>query len=174
MINLEINENKLQEISKKLVAEQKHIKTALGRAIRKTAQWIRTISVREISKLTNIQQKIVRRRVRVYIEGSRQLYAKVYYGQDPIAMVWMNPKQNKRGVKAGKNFVKSAFIASIKQGGKPNVYKRVGKERFPVTKQVVEIENESNTVINDHVFDGFEKKFFEIFERELRWETSKN
>lgn len=81
----------------------------------------------------------------------------------------------KKGVKAGKIFREGAFIAPIKSSTKNKfqVFKRVGKKRLPIKKQVVEIDKQVTSAIENTVLGQIPDKMISNLQQELRWELSK-
>ena len=134
--------------------------------------------MRGLSQHLAVQQKVIRRRLKSFRlqrkAGGSEIT--VWYGLDPIALIYLKAKQNKRpggGVRAyGGRFVKSAFIAAGKNG-KEQVFKRRGKARLPVDKQRADIEDKAGTYIEDQLVGTaeFEARFFKTFEHELQWRT---
>lgn len=176
MIDLEIDAKSLERIATDLVATEAQAQKALNSALGKMAVWLRGRSVKELSPALQIQQKVLRRRLKTFrlrrsANGSE---ITVWYGLDPIALVYLQAKQNKQGVRAyGGRFVKSAFIAKGRNDNR-QVFKRRGAARLPLDKQVADIDDKANTYIEDRLLGTaeFEAQFYKIFEHELQWRTS--
>lgn len=171
MISTEIDARDLDRLVVELAATHEQVKRALNSTLRKMAAWVRTRSVRGLSKELGIKQKTIRRRLRSIkarptANGGAEV--KVWYGLDPIALVHLGAKQSGKGVRAsGGRFVQGAFIA------KGQVFKRKGKERLPLEKQSADIVDKSERFLDDGLLNSaaFEAQFFKTFEHELKWQT---
>lgn len=175
MIELDIDAKGIESIVRDLAATEQQATKALNTTLNKMAAWVRSKSAKGLSSSLAIQQKIIRRRLkslRLTRRGNSSQIV-VWYGLDPIALIYLQAKQTKAGVKAfGGRTVKSAFIAEG-QNGNQQVFKRRGRKRLPIDKQVENISDRAQEYIEDHVFDSaeFEARFFKIFEHELQWQT---
>ena len=114
---------------------------------------------------------------------------------EPISLIYLNPRQNKSGVRARKIFRKSAFIAPIKINDQyvykdgellKQVFKRNGvfntgiaprvgrtgrRGREQIEKQVLEIEDDINNFISGEIMFNLEEYFFKILKQELNFEV---
>lgn len=175
MIDLDIDAHGLENIIRDLAATEQQAQKALNTTLNKMAAWVRSKSAKGLSNTLSLQQKIVRRRLkslRLQRRGNSSQIV-VWYGLDPIALIYLQARQTKAGVKAyGGRMIKSAFIADGLNGNK-QVFKRRGKARLPIDKQVENIADRAEEYIEDKVFDSaeFEARFFKIFEHELQWQT---
>jgi len=175
MIDLEVSSEGLQQIQLDLAATEAQALKALNSTLTKMAAWLRSKSVKGLSANLQIQQKVMRRRLRAFRLSRHPNGGQitVWYGLDPIALIYLGARQTKGGVSAmGGRFVQSAFIANGRNGNR-QVFKRQGKKRLPIDKQKAEIEDKANTYIEDQLLgtEEFEARFFTIFERELKWRT---
>lgn len=174
MIDIEVSGEGLQQIQLDLAATDQQATKALRSTLGKMAAWLRGKSVKGLSQELAIGQKVMRRRLKSFRLTSRPGGGSitVWYGLDPIALIYLNAKQNKSGVTAmGGRFVKSGFIAPVRGGRQ--VFKRRGKARLPIDKQRAEIQDKANVYLEDQLIgtEEFEARFFTIFERELKWRT---
>lgn len=175
MLNLVVDAPDLRNVITDLAGTEAQVQKALNSTLGKMAAWLRTISAKGLSKELAIQQKVIRRRLKLFrlhrnADGSE---IKVWYGLDPVALIYMQAKQNKQGVRAyGGRFVKSAFIADGRNSNR-QVFKRRGKERLPLDKQRAEIADKASVYIEDTLLGTaeFEAQFYKIFEHELQWRT---
>lgn len=188
-IDLDFDEQQLRRVVMDLAATEDQVKKALSSTVSKMARWMRTQSVRGLSKKLQVQQKLIRSRLRNFNMRSTSdgdFSIKIWYGLNPIDFMYLNPRKTSKGVKAKKREIEGGFIAPVRGGNK--VFKRVGQKRRmtrgnyigqirqPIEKQYAPIADEAQIYIEDEVIgtDEFEKEFFKIFERELRWRTSKS
>lgn len=173
MIDLQIDAGDLDRIAGELAATEVHAAKALNSTLVKMAAWLKTKSVKGLSGHLAIQQKVIRRRLKSFRlqrkAGGSQIT--VWYGLDPIALIYLQARKANGGVKAsGGRFVPSGFIADGRNGNR-QVFKRRGKARLPIDKQRVDIEDKSTTYIEDQLLGTaeFEDRFFKTFEHELQW-----
>lgn len=175
LIDLHINAEGLQRLALELSATEAQVNKALNSTLIKMANWLRSKSIKGLSQHLAVPQKVVRTRLKSFkiqrkANGSE---ITVWYGLDPISLIHLRAKQSSDGVRAyGGRFVKSAFIANGKNG-KPPAFKRAGKERLPLVKQVVDVADKANPYIEDQLVGSaeFEAQFMKLFEHELQWRT---
>lgn len=175
MIDIEVSTEGLQQIQLDLASTEAQATKALNSTLIKMAAWLRAKSVKGLADHLSIGQKVMRRRLKSFrltrLPQGGQIT--VWYGLDPIALIYLNARQNRRGVAAmGGRFVQSGFIAPTKGGGR-QVFRRRGRARLPIDKQRADVADKANTYIEDELIgtDEFEARFFTIFERELKWRT---
>lgn len=175
MIDINIDARQLERVVVDLAATDAEVRKALSSTLRRMASWVRTRSTKGLSSELAIQQKVVRRRIkstRLQRTGDGASI-KVWYGLNPISLIYLQARQTGGGVKAsGGRFVDSGFIAKGKSGG-AQVFKRKGKGRLPIEKQKAEIESKAGGYLEGQVFNAtdFEAQFFKTFEHELKWRT---
>lgn len=174
LVNLDISALGLDRLVVELDATLDQAEKALNSTLVKMASWLRTRSVRGLSKELAIQQKVIRRRLKSFRlkKGTDGSSITVWYGLDPVAMIYLGARQTKKGVTAGKHRRDSAFIAKGANGGR-QVFKRQGKARLPIDKQVLDVNDKAETFLEDKLIGAaeFEAQFFRTFERELKWRT---
>lgn len=183
MIEIDISENSFRDVERFLDATPKQIDKAMSSTFTKLARWLTTKSVRELAKVLKLPPKEVKRRLRTFrlARSGGGKAVRVWYGLDPMGMIHLGAKQTKEGVTAfGDRFVKSAFIARGRAGrgpasdGNRQVFIREGRTRLPIKKVTVELGDQAQTYIEDHILGSYEftERFFTIFERELKWRTT--
>lgn len=157
-------------------ATEKQVKAAMRSTYGKMARWLRTQSVRGLSKKLRIQQKILRSRIRTYrlqhgFDDGEGM--KVWYGIRGIPFSRLSPRETGKGVKAsGGRFEEGAFIANMY--GRQHVLKRIGRKRVPLRMVYADISDESITYIEDTLVGTalFDAQFYKFLEHELKWRTS--
>ncbi len=172
---LKIDGDKLEQIAANFAATEKQINVACKRAISKLARHLKTVALRETSKVTGIKQAVLKKRLFVSFGGGRNT-ARLWFGLYGVPLREMNPNQNRTGVQAGKIERKHGFIQQ--RGGKTEVYRRVKLERgsenrLPIAIQTAKIDQAIKHVIEADILKAFERKFYIFFEREMKWESSK-
>lgn len=175
-INIEIDGQGIQALVDAFGATEKQVQAAMRSTYGKVAKWLRTQSVRGLSKELNIQQSILRSRLRTYRMahgiGNTGEGAKVWYGLRPIPFARLNPRETSTGVKtAGGRHEDGAFIATLH--GRKQVLKRVGRARVPLRVVYAEIADDAVVYIEDELIGSaaFDAQFYKILEHEIRWRT---
>lgn len=173
LVELDVRTDGLETIIRDLAATEAQAKKAIVSTLRKMGAWLRTRSARGLSEELKMQQKVIRRRLRQFKVQARPDGAtlKVWYGLDPVALIYLKAKQNATGVAAsGGREVKGAFIARGR-GGNLQVFKRKGNARLPIEKQSADMDIKARDFLERQVVSGaeFEAQFFRVFEHELKW-----
>ncbi|SME96442.1 hypothetical protein [Desulfovibrio gilichinskyi] len=200
--HIRVDANKLDMIAADFAATEKQIDIACKRAIAKTARHLRVVALRSVSQLTGIKQNILKKRINVSVWGKKKKTGSIWFGQMPVPLREMNPKQDGSGVTAGGVHRNHAFIANRKSDGRSGVYRRVPKRlyvekvfheseaygrisrlqlgfsdssfpQYPIVPQYESIDRIMEYVIQADVLKAFENKFYTFFEREIRWESKK-
>lgn len=147
-----------------VAATAKQVEKAAQRALVKTAQWLRTHSVRELGQELGIVQEPLRKRFKVFSRQSER-EVRFWVGLDPIGLHRLgNPSVTARGVKVNRKEYQGAFISPMKSS-QLTVYRRKGRERLPIEMVTEDIEDQARAVIErwqDRVF----ARFKELFEHE--------
>lgn len=170
MLDIRVDTSQLKLIADGFVATEKQIEKAMRSTLGKMAKWTKTRSVRGLAKDLQIPQKIIRRRVRILKKRGSSI--SIFYGQNPAAMIYLNPKKTATGVTAAGREVAGAFIAKGSHSGR-QVFKRVGKARLPIAGQEVVMKETSDRYLENEFIDSaeFAAQFYKVFEHELQWQT---
>ncbi len=176
MINFEIDSAGINRIALDIAATEDQTRKALRSTLNKMAAWLRVRSVKGMSKALEIQQRVIRRRLKAvkFQDTADGGVAKVWYGLNPVAMIYLGAKKAPGGVAAsGGRFVAGAFIAKGRGKGSPQVFKRVGKDRLPLHREEAAIQKQSSSYLEGGVVKSaeFEAQFWKTFEHELKWRT---
>ena len=187
---LEISFKKLEkQMSSAIVAEEKQIIAARTRALRKLGKRARTIIKKELSASLSVPQKYLNDRF--YISGvdPGEVSITLWIGTYNIEPHTVSkPRQQKRGVKAGKMFYKGAFFAGIYTPVKkvwirksssfydPVLYPSKSSSptksgRFPVVKAKISVEEKAKQILEEKKV-GIGMEFIKIFEQELNYEVN--
>jgi hypothetical protein len=174
MIDFEISSGDLQRLVLDLVATEAQAKKALNSTLRKMATWLKTRSLKGLSKTLQIQQKVMRRRLKSFRLKSTATGSSItiFYGLNPVALIYLQAKKGGGGIVAsGGRSVSGGFIAKTPGGGQ-QVFKRIGSARLPIAKQSADVQEPSENYL-EHQLDAaaFEAQFFKTFEHELQWQT---
>lgn len=173
-VNLDIEAQGIEQAITDLNATEGQVLQALRSTLTKMASWMRTRSVRGLSSHLQVQQKIIRRRLRTFRlkRSTDGASVTVWYGLDPISLIYLGARQTKQGVTAGKHTRPGAFIANGRNNNR-QVFKRRGKDRLPLDKQRLDVNDKASTYLEDNVIGDveFESQFYKFFEHELKWRT---
>lgn len=175
MLKIDIKTSDIERLIKDLDVDEKETIKALKMALRQTSTALKTLSLRELSKASGIQQKILRPRIKTSVR-EQGLSAVIWYGLNPVGLIRLNPRQNKSGVQAGKIFRKSAFLVSIKSKTgnlKQQVFRRLSDKRLPIEKQTVDVERIASRLVEDIIEKNYFEILFKKMEQQLKWEISK-
>jgi len=147
-------------------------------ALNKTARKLKTLGIRETADATGVTpQTLIRERYRV---GSARLARpeatiRVLLRAVPAIRLGSTKKdaigarQGERGVTAGNRSYPSAWIMESSRGGGPQVFHRLGRERFPVGVHKVVIA-ETARAINDRLVTSNSRELFNGYvTHELKW-----
>lgn len=167
MIKLDISEQGISQIVDELGATPAQCKKALRSTLSKMAKWMQTRTLKGLSAELQMQQKIIRRRLKkTNIVNTADGFAiKLWYGLNDVSLIHLGARETKKGVTAGKRKVDGAFIA------KGQVFKRKGRARLPIEKQAVTIQKQANDYLEWAISQNdFDAQFFKTFEHELKWQ----
>jgi len=145
------------------------VQAAARRAVRKTARSIQTESSRALSRELRVQQKLIRARLRLYRKGDA-LAQKVWLGLNAVAVAHLGePRRAAGGTQVGRHFFKDAFpIARYGNG----VYRRTGRERYPLELVKLDIEQTGDAVMRLAATRA-EEHLMRFLQQEVRYELSK-
>ncbi|HBO5920130.1 TPA: hypothetical protein L4657_006072 [Pseudomonas aeruginosa] len=140
---------------------------AAARALRKTAQWLRTHSSREIARELGITQSPIRHRYNIYSQSTAR-EVKLWVGLQPIGVHYLGtPRQTRTGVKVGHREYDEAFISPMKSTQRL-VFRRKGRERLPIEKVTEDWEGPAVSALERWERRALER-FMELFEQEARY-----
>ncbi|NQB39629.1 hypothetical protein BH586_03185 [Pseudomonas aeruginosa] len=140
---------------------------AAARALRKTAQWLRTHSSREIARELGITQSPIRHRYNIYSQSTAR-EVKLWVGLQPIGVHYLGtPRQTRTGVKVGHREYDEAFISPMKSTQRL-VFRRKGRERLPIEKVTEDWEGPAVSALERWERRAMER-FMELFEQEARY-----
>mgnify|MGYP001619505509 CR=1 FL=1 len=144
----------------------KKLDLAAARALRKTAQWLRTHSSREIAKALRITQSPIRHRFDVFSQATAR-EVKLWVGLRPLGVHYLGtPKQTPTGVSVGHRVYDDAFISPMKTKHRL-VWRRKGRERLPLEMVTEDWASEGVTALEKWEKRA-EQRFVELFEQEAR------
>lgn len=168
MIDWQIDARQVNQMAIDLAATENQVRLALRSTLNKMATWLRGRSAKGLSKELDVQLKVVRRRLKAikFKETPDGGMAKVWYGLNPIDLIWLAPKKTGDGITASGRQVNGGFI------GKHQVFKRVGTARLPIQKQSAPIQPPAEHYLDaGAIWRDFDAQFWKTFEHELKWRT---
>lgn len=119
---------------------------ASNRALRESARWFVSQAKKEIASQTRLPRKTLKMRAGKLVHSSIRITADL----SPIRAKFLGPlTQLKTGAKAGPFFFHGAFVATMHASRGPSVYRRKGRERFPVSEQGVPINEKTRSILEN-------------------------
>ncbi|MDX5496448.1 MAG: phage tail protein [Wolbachia endosymbiont of Nomada fabriciana] len=158
MFNIEVNEN-IERIIHNIDANKAKIELAAVRVLNKTALWLKSQAVREISEEKQIRLKVIRKRLRII--KARKSTLKVLIRAYLYDMRMRNIKQAK--IRTAFN---DAFMATMPRGYR-GIFKRVGRTALPIQEVKLPLEPEASRIIENLVNYEVERIFEKYFTHEL-------
>lgn len=165
----------IQELKRYLNATKQQVEVAARHALNKTAMWVRTRAVREISAQKNIPQKIVRERLQLSKATRKQLEASLWIGSGRTrvrASRIGKIRQTKVGAVVRGHVFEGAFVA-VMPSGDEGIYKRKTKARLPIKELKISLYRPSLEAIDRIIEQRVMERFEVLFERELNYVMSK-
>lgn len=154
------------DVERTLADLPRRLDLAAARALRKTAQWLRTHSSREIARELRITQSPLRHRYQVHSSATVR-EVKLWVGLQPISVHYLgNPRQTPTGVAVGHRKYDEAFISPMRSTQRL-VFRRKGRERLPIEKVTEDWESPAVGVL-ERWERRAQTRFFELFEQEAR------
>lgn len=154
-------------VERALADAPRKLDLAAARALRKTAQWLRTHSSREIARELGITQSPVRHRYSIYSQSTAR-EVKLWVGLEPIGVHYLGtPKQTSTGVRVGHREYADAFISPMKSSQRL-VFRRKGRERLPLEKVTEDWEAPAISTLERWEKRAMER-FMELFEHEASY-----
>jgi len=150
-------------------ASEKVLGLAAWRAAKKTRDWLMTRVRRELAALASLPQRGIKGRFR---RKNKPLadsgFAVLWIGLNPVdAARAGRPRQLKKGTRVGRHFFDKAFTAAI-YSGTNKVWRRKGRERFPVIKMTVPL-NDAMEDLLPKFQAGAERYFSSRLEHEVQY-----
>jgi hypothetical protein len=164
---LSFNVSGWAEVDRALADMPRRLDLAAARALRKTANWLRTHSTREISRELRITQSPIRHRYQIHSNATAK-EVKLWVGLRPIGVHYLGtPKQTPTGVAVGHRNYDDAFISPMRSTQRL-VFRRKGRERLPIEKVTEDWEGEGLGAL-ERWERRAQVRFFELFEQEARY-----
>lgn len=168
---IDIDPAALEALGKKLHLDAQQMRLAYARALRRTANTIRSGASKGLKARLGLRTtKRLRRRIkakRLKVEGGAAAW-EIWFGQNdwPVDDFGAGPTQTESGVSVGGASLPGAFI--VHSGGSTRVLRRVGRSRLPLEALGVPVKATMDEFIESEVFDQVDEVFFRYFDHELR------
>lgn len=183
MIDLRIDALQLNVLLSEIGATDEQVRKALRSTVGKMSNWLRTRAGRAIRKETGLKMDHLRRRLKaIKLKNAPNGAAGgLWIGLNAVDLKYLKPEQDGLGVSAGPPGRSRSYEGAF-MGGKPGkvarklngrVFVRKGRERMPIKKVGLDIEDDANRALDTEVMEWakFEAQFFKVLEHELRWRT---
>ncbi|AOL04147.1 phage tail protein [Burkholderia contaminans] len=165
-IEIDINEVKtaLQGLSRAAM------QAAWRRTLRKTAQWIKSQTAKEVGGATKIPQKVIRRRIFFFLRSADT--GKVWLGLNPIEAHRLgNAAKTRKGMRVGRQSFEGAWRQTKLKPGGP-IYERVGKERIPYRMVTVQWQQTGDPAFR-RAAKACEDRLMTVLRQEVNYELLK-
>mgnify|MGYP002700112937 FL=1 len=167
------NQSQLKAVEKRLNKfVNRDVPAARVTATNKTLAKVKTRVVRAIAISVKVKVGAVRKRVYISrAKGDRK--AKFHVYRRAIPMISMGARQNKKGVRAGKQFKAGAFIADGSKGfgrgvlNRAQVLKRTGRGQYPLEVITIPIAKFVDDITPKVVGRVFKSDFARLYQHEI-------
>lgn len=143
-------------------------------ALNRTAEWLKGHLSKKVSTQKRVKLELIRDRISIQRANRRNPQATLSCNFKSVFVKDLSGvKQTPIGVSAGGRMYPHAFIATLKRGGKPGVYRRTTKKRTPVKSVTIPIFDDAvksiEYLIGAEAAKVFERRFlYEIRKMERR------
>lgn len=172
LLHFEIDAANLQQMILDLQATEKQVKSALHRALNRTATTLRTLAARRLKDELQLRViALLRRRLKsLKMRISNGDGFTLWFGLNDMPVSWFQgtPKQDASGATHGGTDFPGGFVGRSKFKNRKTVFKRTGEARLHITEQLKAIGDKAQVVIEDEIFVKAEQIFWGHFERDLR------
>ncbi|KIC14057.1 phage tail protein [Leisingera sp. ANG-Vp] len=175
MLPLEIDTDGLKRIADEFAASEKELSFAYSRALRRTAQTMKTRArkgLRTELKLRTAAELRKRLQGFRFKRGKGLGEVKMWFGLNDMRVSAFKGRASRTG--AGASFAghdfPGAFIARNRKG-RPTVMRRATAKAYPIREERMPIEDKAQRYIEDEVFNEMEEVFFKHFRAEVRAKT---
>ena len=135
VIGIQVDQRQLAEVRQLLLAIPRAMPKVMSRGVNKTASGARTKVVREMARHSGVQQKFVRKAIRMKRASQRHWVATIRVRGWRFPLTAKGARQTKKGVtyrgKSGRELLPGGFIAAM-PGGHTGVFTRRSTSRLPI------------------------------------------
>ncbi|WP_265026490.1 phage tail protein [Wolbachia endosymbiont (group A) of Bibio marci] len=165
-INIEVT-GSIEKVIQSIDAERKKVEKATMRALNKTALWVRSQTVKQVSEEKQIPKKAMRKKLSVDKANRKRLWSVVKLSSQWIGVAKLGSiKQTKIGAKAGNRMYEGAFIAIMKNGH-IGIFRRRYTTSLPIDE--IKINTHARETMKELVDNEVERVFEKYFDHELNF-----
>lgn len=165
-INVEVTDN-INKVIESVNAERKKVEKAAVRALNKTAQWVRSQTVKQVSEEKQIPKKAMRKKLSVDKANRKRLWSVVKLSSQLIGVAKLGSiKQTKIGAKVGSRTYEGAFIATMKNGH-IGIFKRRYMTALPIDE--IKINTQAREIMKELVDNEVERVFEKYFDQQMSY-----
>lgn len=175
MLAFDFDVAELMSIGNEFGASEKDLRFAFSRALRRTAQTMKTRARKGLrTKLELRTAGELRRRLHGFRfkKGKGLGETHMWFGLNDLRVSAFKGRARRTGAGAaygGREF-DGAFVAKNRKG-RPTVMRRATTRAHPIREETMQIVDEAQTFIEDEIFDDLEDVFFKNFRAEIRART---
>ncbi|ABF64029.1 hypothetical protein TM1040_1296 [Ruegeria sp. TM1040] len=171
----DFDQGELRRIAEEFDASEKDLRNAYSRALRRTAQTMKTRSRKGLrTKLQLRTAAELRRRLQGFRfkRNGAMGSVRMWFGLNDMRVSAFKGRASRTATGAsyaGHDFP-GGFIGRNAKG-RPTIKQRAGSRAYPIKEARMPIDDEAQTFIEDEVFDEIEEVFFHYFRAEVRART---
>jgi Prophage minor tail protein Z (GPZ) len=175
MLGFDFDTGRMEKIGAEFDASEKQLAFAYSRALRRTAQNLKTKARKGIREKLGLRSAaVLRRRLQgfKFKRGSGMGEVRMWFGMNdmPVSSFKGRVSQAARGASLGGRTFPGSFVGKNSKGAR-TIMQRRGKRRWPVSEVRVPVSDEVEVFVEDEVFDEIEELFFKNFRAEVRART---
>jgi hypothetical protein len=175
MLGFEFDARALKAIGDEFDASEKDLRNAYARALRRTAQTMKTRARKGLrTKLGLRTAGELRKRLQGFRfkRGKGLGEVSLWFGLNNMRVSAFKgrAKRAAQGASFGGQDFEGAFVGRNAKG-RQTIMRRVSKGRWPIKEETMPIEDEAQIYIEDEIFDEIEEVFFKHFRAEVRSRT---
>ncbi|WP_353270074.1 phage tail protein [Wolbachia endosymbiont (group A) of Myopa testacea] len=165
-INIEVT-GSIEKVMQSIDAERKKVEKATVRALNKTALWVRSQTVKQVSEEKQIPKKAMRKKLRVDKANRKRLWSVVKMSSQWIGVAKLGSiKQTKIGAKVGSRTYEGAFIATMKNGH-IGIFKRRYMTPLPIDE--IKVNTQAREIMKELVDNEVERVFEKYFDQQMSY-----
>lgn len=175
MLVFDFDESELRRIADEFEASEKDLRNAYSRALRRTAQTMKTRARKGLRTKLHLRTAAeLRRRLQGFRfkRGNGMGSVRMWFGLNDMRVSAFKGRVSRTTTGAsfaGQDFP-GGFIGRNAKG-RPTIKQRSGSRAYPVREARMPIDDDAQTFIEDEVFDEMDEVFFHYFRAEVRART---
>ncbi|WP_265026140.1 phage tail protein [Wolbachia endosymbiont of Rhagoletis indifferens] len=163
-INIEVTDS-IEKVMQSIDAERRKIELATVRALNKTALWVRSQTIKQVSEEKQIPKKAMRKKLSVDKANRKRLWSVVKLSSQWIGVAKLGSiKQTKRGAKVGSRTYEGAFIATMKNGH-IGIFRRRYTTSLPIDE--IKVNTQAREIMKELVDNEVERVFEKYFQQQI-------